>query len=120
VEARGGLKVDLQVEGSEQLTPLVRQELYQIAQEALNNALKHARAQSVRILLDFRENGTRMEVSDDGCGFEPEKADRSGGLGLRGMRERVQGIGGTLRVESSPSKGTTIHVAVPTDQAVPR
>jgi signal transduction histidine kinase len=116
VEARGGLKADLQVEGSESLTPLVRQELYQITQEALNNALKHARAQSVRILLDFRGNGTRMEVSDDGCGFEPEAADRSGGLGLRGMRERVQGIGGTLRIESSPGKGTTIHVDVPIDQ----
>ena len=116
VEARGGLKVDLQVEGSERLTPVVRQELYQIAQEALNNALKHARAQSVRILLDFRGGETRLEVTDDGCGFEPEAAERGGGLGLRGMRERVQGIGGTLRIESSPGKGTTIHVAVPTDQ----
>jgi PAS domain S-box-containing protein len=117
VEARGGLKVDLQAEGSESLTPHVRQELYQIAQEALNNALKHAHAQSVRILLGFHGSGTRLEISDDGCGFEPEAADRSGGLGLRGMRERVQGIGGTLRIESSPGKGTTIHVAVATDQA---
>ena len=61
---------------------------FHIAQEALNNALKHARAQSVRILLDFPGSETRLEVSDDGCGFEPEAADRSGGLGLRGMRER--------------------------------
>ena len=67
VEARGGLKVDLQAEGSENLTAVVRQELYQIAQEALNNALKHARAQSVRILLDFRGGKTRLEITDDGC-----------------------------------------------------
>ena len=105
VEARGGLKVDLQVQGSERLTPLVRQELYQIAQEALNNALKHARAQAVRVLLDFRENGTRLEVSDDGSGFEPEEADRGGGLGLRGMRERAQGIGGTLPSKAHRARG---------------
>jgi PAS domain S-box-containing protein len=117
VEARGGLKVDLQADGTERLTPRVRQELYQVSQEALNNALKHARAQSVRILLDFGENETRMEVADDGCGFEPEKAEHSGGLGLRGMRERVQGIGGTLRIESSPGKGTAIRVTVPAELA---
>ncbi len=113
VEARGGLKVDLRVEGSERLTPLVRQELYQIAQEALNNALKHARARSVRVLLDFRGSETLLEVADDGCGFEPAEAGRGGGLGLRGMRERAQGIGGMLRVESSPGRGTAVRVAVP-------
>jgi signal transduction histidine kinase len=117
---RGGLKADLQVQGTERLTPLVRQELYQIAQEALNNALKHARAQAVRVLLAFQESGTRLEVSDDGGGFEPQKASQGGGLGLRGMRERTQAIGGTLRVESAPGKGTTIHVTVPTDQTVHR
>jgi PAS domain S-box-containing protein len=120
VEARGGLKVELRVEGAERLAPLVRQELYQIAQEALNNALKHARAQSVRILLDFQGGETRVEICDDGCGFEPEGAERGGGLGLRGMRERVEGIGGTLRVESSPGKGTTIRVAVPNERAASR
>lgn len=113
VEARGGLKVDLRVEGAENLTGRVRQELYQVAQEALNNALKHARAQSVRILLDFRGTATRMDVRDDGCGFEPETADRTGGRGLQGMRERVEGIGGTLRVDSSPGTGTTVRVLVP-------
>ena len=113
VESRGGLKVDLQARGPERLAPLVRQELYQIAQEALNNALKHARAQAVRVLLDFQESGTRLEVRDDGKGFDPDKTDRSGGLGLRGMRERVQGIGGTLQVESAPGQGTTVRVTVP-------
>jgi PAS domain S-box-containing protein len=117
VEARGGLNVGFEVQGSERLTPLVRQELYQIAQEALNNALKHARAQKVRVILDFQENVTRLEVSDDGSGFDPEQANRSGGLGLRGMRERAQAIGGTLTVESSPGKGTMVRLTVPTDQA---
>jgi PAS domain S-box-containing protein len=117
VEARGGMKVDLQAEGEERLAPRVRQELYQVAQESLNNALKHARAQSVRIRLEYTVDGTRLDVSDDGCGFDPAEADRSGGLGLRGMRERVQGIGGTIRVESAPGRGTTVSVAVPNDPA---
>ncbi len=113
VEARGGLNVDLRVQGFEQLAPFVRQELYQIAQEALNNTLKHARARAVRVLLDFQESGTRLEVSDDGNGFEPEEARQGGGVGLRGMRERAQAIGGTLLVESSPGKGTRVSILVP-------
>jgi two-component system sensor histidine kinase UhpB len=115
VEARGGLKVDLQVEGTENLKPRAQQELYQIAQEALNNALKHAHAQSVRILLDFRSGETRLEIGDDGCGFSPEAADRGGGRGLRGMRERIEVMGGTLRIESAPDSGTAIRVTVPAE-----
>ncbi len=117
VESRGGMKADLQVEGTENIEPRARQELYQVAQEALNNALKHARAQSVHVRLSFRDGGTSLEVVDDGCGFEPEKADKSGGLGLRGMRERVQQIGGSLSVESAPSAGTAIRVIVPAKPA---
>jgi len=117
VEARGGLKVDLQVEGSEHLAPRARRELFHLAQEALNNALKHARARSVRILLDFRGSDIRMEIRDDGCGFAQEAAERGGGLGLRGMRERVEGMGGTLSIESAPGTGTTVRVAVPADSA---
>jgi PAS domain S-box-containing protein len=120
VEARGGLKVDLQAEGDEHLAPRVRQELYQVAQESLNNALKHARAQSVRIHLAYTADETRLQVIDDGCGFVMEEAERSGGLGLRGMRERVQGIGGTIRVDSAPGRGTTIRVSVPADPATSR
>jgi two-component system sensor histidine kinase NreB len=71
----------------------------------------------VRVLLDFHESGTRLEVRDDGSGFEPKEADRGGGLGLRGMRERVRAIGGTLAVESAPGKGTAIRVTVPADPA---
>jgi signal transduction histidine kinase/ABC-type uncharacterized transport system substrate-binding protein len=113
VEARGGVNAALQVEGSEHLPPLVRKELYQIAQEALNNSLKHARARSVRVVLDFQESLTRLEVCDDGSGFEPEAAQRGGGLGLRGMRERAEAIGATLRVDSAPGKGTKVSVVVP-------
>ena len=73
VESRGGVKADLQVEGTENLEPRARQELYQVAQEALNNTLKHARARSVRVTLAYGEDATRLEVRDDGCGLQPQR-----------------------------------------------
>jgi signal transduction histidine kinase len=113
VESRGGVAVSFHVEGAEELTPLLRQELYQVAQEALNNTLKHAQAQAVKVRLLFSDRETVLEISDDGAGFEPEIARKGGGLGLRGMRERVQKCGGSLEVESQPGHGTRVRVCVP-------
>ena len=113
VEARGGMSVSFVVEGTECLSARVRQELYQIAQEALNNALKHSRAQAVRIVLTHGEKETRLSISDDGVGFQWEQAQKSGGVGLRGMRQRVERIGGSLSVASQPGGGTTVTVTAP-------
>ena len=113
VESRGGMSVQLRVEGTERLGRQCRQELYQVAQEALNNALKHSRAQSVTILLEYGEKETRLSIRDDGVGFRIEQAQKSGGLGLRSMRERVQQLGGVLTVESEPAGGTLVRVAAP-------
>jgi signal transduction histidine kinase len=112
VEGRGGMQVELRVQGTEQLSSSVQQELYHIAQEALNNVLKHAKAQHVQVRLQFLDAATRLEICDDGAGFEPEMAQERGGLGLPGMRERVQRIGGQLRIESTPGKGTTVRVTI--------
>jgi signal transduction histidine kinase len=113
VETRGGMHAELLVEGSEQLTSPVQTELYYIAQEALNNALKHAHANSVRIHLRFGEAETEMEISDDGVGFEPASDGMGGGFGIPGMQERSRNIGGTLHITSAPGKGTTVFVQVP-------
>ncbi len=113
VESRGGISVQLRVHGTERLERECRQELYLIAQEALNNALKHSRAQAVTIQLEFGEKETRLSIRDDGVGFRMEPAQKSGGRGLRSMQERVQGIGGTLAVESRPSGGTEVTVTAP-------
>ena len=113
VERRGGIHAELQVEGSEQMSRPAQAELYNIAQEALNNALKHAHAKSVRIRLQFGESETRMEISDDGVGFEPGMDGTGGGFGIPSMRERAQKIGGTLQIESRPGKGTSVIVQVP-------
>ena len=117
VEARGGMTVNFRVEGDECLSAKTRQELYQIAQEALNNALKHSRAQAVRILLIHGGAQTRLEISDDGVGFRMEQAQKSGGLGLRGMTERVERISGTLSVDSVPGGGTKVTVVAPSARA---
>ncbi len=113
VEARGGMSVTFSAQGDECLSALARQELYQIAQEALNNALKHSRAQAVRVLLTHRAGETTLSISDDGVGFRTEQAQKSGGAGLRGMKERVARIHGKLSVVSAPGGGTTVTVTAP-------
>ena len=71
---------------------------------------KHAKASRVQVRLVFAEDDCRLEVRDDGAGFEPDLA--SGGYGLRGMRARVAEIGGQFEVRSSPGQGTTVSAGV--------
>jgi PAS domain S-box-containing protein len=119
VEARSGIKTVLDVEGQEQLSFDVKQELYQMAQESLNNVLKHANASSVRVQLSFRGAETCLEIADDGAGFTVEKAVKSGGLGLGGMQERAGKIGGKLEIDSAPGKGTRVRITIAAKPAGP-
>jgi signal transduction histidine kinase len=98
--------------GSEPEVPLETKEaLYRIAQEALHNVVKHARARSVEVQLACGPEGLLLDVSDDGVGFDTGAAF-PGHLGLRTMRERATGVGGTLEIASAPG-GTRIRVHVP-------
>ncbi len=115
VEARSGTHTELQVDGVQipgQLPYAVEQELYHIAQEALNNVLKHARAHKTRVHLQFSESETLLEICDDGVGFAPGTAGSAGGLGLASLTERAQHIGATLDMDSAPGSGTRIRVVV--------
>ena len=112
VESRSGLKTEMHVEGQGRLPLTVEEELYRIAQEGLNNAVKHARARSVKIELKFTQAGVCLILSDDGTGFNLEAAGGSGGLGLRGIKERVRKMDGNLVIESSPEAGTRLTVTV--------
>jgi signal transduction histidine kinase len=98
--------------GEERLPPEVETTLYRIVQEALTNIVKHARARRVSILLMRREGTAMAVIEDDGEGFDPG-AVQEDGLGLLGIRERVELLEGRLRVESSPGSGTTLAVEVP-------
>ncbi len=98
--------------GDERLPSEVETTLYRMVQEALTNVAKHADASGVSILLTRRPSSVVLVVEDDGGGFDLGGI-RDGGLGLSGMQERVALIGGRLRVESAPGKGTTLAAEVP-------
>jgi PAS domain S-box-containing protein len=92
--------------------PEVKETVYRIAQEALHNTVKHARANSVGLELVCNEGSLSLEVSDDGVGFDSD-GEFPGHLGLRSMRERAQRVGGTLTIETSPGGGTRIRAQIP-------
>jgi signal transduction histidine kinase len=112
VEGRSGLDTHFTAEGQAELEREVQENLYGIAREALNNSLKHAHASSLSVNLYLSEPSIRLEISDDGVGFDPNGDFQEGGLGVRGMRERAQQIGGKLSINSKPGGGTSIVVEV--------
>lgn len=95
-------------------SPETRVILYRLAQEALTNVRKHARASSASVVLDERDGGYRLRVTDDGVGFNVEDAGPvPGHLGLAAMRERAELAGGWLRIESAVDAGTTVEFWLP-------
>ena len=83
-----------------------------MAHEALNNVLKHAHATRVGLSLEVSQTGVVLEIADNGMGFTPE-LDAAGGFGLDGMRERMERLGGRLRIDSSPGNGTRVRADLP-------
>jgi PAS domain S-box-containing protein len=119
MRARYGIAVTTDLGSEPQIALDTKEALYRIAQEALNNVAKHARATCVHLRLTTEAGATLLRIADDGEGFTAsvehtgEHAVRTGGLGLLTMRERASAIGGTVRIDSSAGAGTTIDVAVP-------
>jgi len=112
VESRVGMEARLITGQLQDLPVEVVQNLYRIALEALNNVLKHARADSVTVTLRSADDALLLEVADNGQGFDPDAVRDGGGLGLIGIQERVQALGGKLVIDSSPEKGTNLSVRV--------
>lgn len=110
VEARAGLHTELKVEGRVRPLLPVDTELFWIAVEALNNVVKHANAHRLLVHLAYDERSVRLEISDDGQGFDPAEARQGGGMGLLGIEERVQRIHGRWEIRSAPGTGTTLQV----------
>jgi signal transduction histidine kinase len=119
--AQDGLRISLDTRGYAPQPPEQEEALFRIAQEALHNVVKHARAQRVTLRLRATQQTIRLTVQDDGIGFAartPGQADttsdpRHGGLGLTSMRERAEARGGALRVNSVPGRGTTVEAQIP-------
>jgi len=87
--------------------------LYRIAQEALQNVIKHAGATRVRLRFAAGEHNARLEVADDGRGFDTAAPEGAAGYGMHSMAERAELVGGVLTVRSRPGSGTTVTVVVP-------
>jgi signal transduction histidine kinase len=91
----------------------VKEAVYRIAQEALTNTIKHARASQVALELNGGPRELVLQVSDNGVGFEAGNGPVPGHLGLRSMQERAATLGGTVSVESAPARGTRVLVRIP-------
>ena len=112
VEERAGIRVSVNVTGEAPHCPAMwRENLFRFNMEALNNSLKHAQARNVTVNIHCDVSSVDIEVADDGIGFETNRT-RTGGMGMRTMRERADLLGGTLVVRSSPGEGTFIKMHV--------
>ncbi len=116
--SRTGITVDFVVAGfdDERLAPQVETTLYRIVQEAMNNVYKHAQAKSVSVSVERRADQVVAFVEDDGVGFDMDKPPTSTEvphIGIAGMRERADIVGGELSVDSAPGRGTTLRVKLP-------
>jgi signal transduction histidine kinase len=119
VEKRSGVEASLIADAVVDLPAAVEEGLYRIAQEALNNALKHAGATSVIVYFRIFDEQVELEVTDDGQGFNPDAIVAGGGMGLTSMRERAARMGGELQVLSAPGDGTTVRARVGMGKARP-
>jgi signal transduction histidine kinase len=110
---RGNLALELQMpEDAGDLAPAVEQAVYRIAEEALDNAARHAHARSLLLCLERSGARLALTVTDDGQGFDPAAPPPEGHYGLKGMRERAEMVGGDLVIESQPGQGTTVRLQV--------
>jgi signal transduction histidine kinase len=112
LSTRHKLAVECEIEEEPELPLEQKEALYRIAQEALHNIVKHARATGVTLRLLTRDDVLLLEVRDNGRGFDPTAAF-PGHLGLRSMQERAAKIGATLAIASTPGQGTTTRVRLP-------
>lgn len=115
IDESGSMSVVLEVEPLPPLDGELQTLLFRVAQEALNNASKHANASSVLLRLVARDGQLQLQVIDDGRGCDPEQALRSGGSGLGGMRERLRLYSGRLELRSTPGAGhgTRLRATIP-------
>jgi signal transduction histidine kinase len=119
-QSADGLSVELKIDGEPRLPGEIEDELFRVAQEALNNIVKHAQTNQAVITLSQGEGGrVCLSIEDAGIGFDPGRSrSLPGHLGLTSMSERVQALGGSLVIESQPGKGTRLLVELILNQEV--
>lgn len=117
---QAGINFQIAVKGSSRrLSAEVETTLYRIVQESLMNVIKYSKGKTVQIELIFNENTIEVVVDDDGVGFEPNKVlNGKRGLGIMGMRERAELLGGKLEISSQLGNGTQIHLVIPVENRI--
>ena len=110
-EGRTDIQVQVSIEHEKRLALNIEQAIYRSIQESLSNIARHSKATSVRITLDFLDQEVTAEIVDNGCGFDMKT--RQNGMGLRTIRERIESIGGRLKIVSAPDCGTCISFNAP-------
>jgi PAS domain S-box-containing protein len=111
LRARYGIAMTVDLGSEPEIALDAKEALYRIAQEALHNTMKHARATEATLCLASDGDGVILEIADNGCGFDPN-GSFPGHLGLTSMRERITRIGGTLEITSSPGAGTRLRATL--------
>jgi signal transduction histidine kinase len=111
VNRRTGKKVKVVADASDDDLPdNVRTCVYRVVQEAVNNAARHAEASEIRVNIHCENGHVEAAISDDGVGFDPEKER---GMGILGMQERINALGGTFRLQSREGGGTVVSLRLP-------
>lgn len=119
LRTRSGVEVQVELPNRDpRLSPEAQTQLFRCAQEALTNVVRHASARRVEVAVRSDPDGVRLVVQDDGRGFDPEGVSGRS-LGLVGMRERARLVGGGLRLESVPGRGTRVTVTLPPEEVAP-
>ena len=113
VETRSGMEASIEAPPDLEIPPELGHPLYRVAQEALNNILKHAKATAVFIRLSKENNTILMSIQDNGHGFTPPNSGQESGLGLKNMKNRIEEVGGAFHISFPPGSGTRIEVAIP-------
>jgi signal transduction histidine kinase len=114
--AGSGTRVDVVVEGREHpLNALAGNDVVQVGRQAITNALQHAHAREIQVLLSYGQQILQLRIQDDGCGVTEEKLNlrRSGHYGIAGMRERAERLGGRISIRSLVGEGTEVSLSVP-------
>ncbi len=114
--ARSRVKINVNVKGNAaRLNSAVEMNALRIGQEAISNAIKHARATIIQVDLEYKSSSLRLSVTDDGCGFDEhtEAMAYGGHFGLLDMKERAHGLGSRFEISSTPGRGTRIDVEIP-------
>ncbi|MCK4978045.1 MAG: hypothetical protein KAS36_14015, partial [Anaerolineales bacterium] len=99
--------------GDQRLPEEVETTLYRIVQESLTNVARHSNAGNVSVLIERRSDEVVAIIEDDGCGFNIERSEENQRLGLLGIRERAELLGGRFVIESSEGKGTNLYAIIP-------